>query len=182
MLRFVVGPDGALVPDLDGRLPGRGLWLSADRDVVNTACAGNHFAKAARRRVAIPDDLVDRIEDLLARRCLDLIGLARRAGAVAAGFEKARARLATGRAGVVLAARDGAAGGRDKVRAMAPGVPVIELFTAAELGAVMGRTRAVHVIVDEGGLATSLLRQAKRLAAMRRPTAAGEDAMVDNGR
>ena len=181
MLRFVVGPGDHLVSDLDGRLPGRGLWLSADRDVVNTACAGNQFAKAARRRVDVPDDLVDRVEALLERRCLDLIGLARRAGAVVAGFEKARARLAKGKAGVVLAARDGATGGRDKVRAMAPGVPVIDLFTAAELGAVMGRPHAVHVIVDEGGLAKSLLRQANRLAAMRRP-AAGDGTTAKFGR
>ena len=190
MLRFVVGPGDDLVPDLDGRLPGRGLWLSADRDVVNTACAGNQFAKAARRRVDVPDDLFGRVEALLTRRCLDLIGLARRAGAVVAGFEKVRARLAKGRAGVLLAACDGATGGRDKVRALAPGVPVIDLFTAAELGAVMGRPDAVHVVVDEGGLATSLLRQANRLAAMRGPVAddgttaeAGrKNTTTDNGR
>jgi predicted RNA-binding protein YlxR (DUF448 family)/ribosomal protein L30E len=170
MLRFVVGPENDLVPDLEGRLPGRGLWLSADRDVVNTACAGNHFAKAARRQVTVPDDLFERVDSLLARRCLDLIGLARRAGDVAVGFEKVRARLAKGGVAIVLAARDGADGGRDKVRALAPRVPVIDLFTAAELGAVMGRPHAVHVVVDEGGLAKSLLRQAKRLAALRRPT------------
>jgi predicted RNA-binding protein YlxR (DUF448 family) len=167
MLRFVVAPDGDLVPDVDGGLPGRGLWLSADRDMLNTACAGNLFAKAARTRVRVPADLADRVEGLLLRRCLDLIGLARRAGQAVAGFEKVRARLSAGRAGVLLAAVDGAAGGRARVRARAPNVPVLEVFEAVELGAAMGRERAVHVVVGPGGLAESLLRQAARLEAFR---------------
>ena len=82
MLRFVVGPDGSLVPDLDGCLPGRGLWLSAERDMVNTACAKGLFARAARRKVGLPENLADRLDSLMVRRCLDLIGLARRAGEV----------------------------------------------------------------------------------------------------
>jgi uncharacterized protein len=34
MFRFVVSPDRALIPDLAGKLPGRGIWLSASRDVI----------------------------------------------------------------------------------------------------------------------------------------------------
>ena len=78
MLRFVVGPDGGLVPDLEGRLPGRGLWLSAERDMVNTACAKGLFSKAARQGVKVPADLAGQMDRLMVRRCLDLVGLARR--------------------------------------------------------------------------------------------------------
>ena len=59
LLRFVVGPDGTLVPDLAGRLPGRGLWITPERDIVASAAAKNLFAKAARERVVVPSDLVD---------------------------------------------------------------------------------------------------------------------------
>ena len=90
LLRFVIGPDGTVVPDIDERLPGRGLWLTPRRDIVATAAAKGLFAKAARRRVVLPSDLAGEVEQLLRARCLALLGLARRAGqlqfVVGAGF------------------------------------------------------------------------------------------------
>lgn len=167
LVRFVVGPGAAVVPDIEGRLPGRGFWLSANRDVVNTACAKGLFARAARAAVAAEPDLADRVEVLLARRCLDLIGLARRAGQAVAGFEKVQGWLRAGKAGVVLAAADGAPGGRAKVRALAPDTPLLDLFGAAELGAALGRERAVHVALAPGRLAERLCLEAARLAGFR---------------
>src|SRR5256714_8673789 len=73
LLRFVVAPDGVLVPDVAGRLPGRGLWLTAQRDIVDRALAKRGFARAARRLVAAPPDLADRGEALLAQRCCDAL-------------------------------------------------------------------------------------------------------------
>lgn len=167
MVRFVIGPDGAVVPDTEGNLPGRGIWLSAARDVVNTAVAKKLFAKAARTRVSTPDDLADRIEALLARRCLELLGLARRAGQAVAGYEKVRAALQSGKVALLLEAADGAAGGRDKIEALAPGLPVVALFDSGVLGAALGRENAVHVAVTPGRLAERLLREASRLAGFR---------------
>ena len=94
--------------------------------MVKAACAGNLFAKASGGRATAAADLAERVEGLLTRRCLDLIGLARRAGQAATGFEKARAWLRAGKAGVLLAAADGADGGRAKLRALASGVAVLE--------------------------------------------------------
>lgn len=167
LIRFVVDAEGVVVPDLEGRLPGRGLWLQARRDVVETACAKSSFAKAARIQVKVPDVLAERVEALLRRRCLDLIGLARRASQVAAGFEQARGWLRDGRAGVLIAASDGADGGRGKLAALAREVPLVELFTAAELGAALGRERAVHVALARGSLARRLVLEATRLAGFR---------------
>lgn len=167
LLRFAVAPDGTLFPDPGHELPGRGIWLSASRDVVNTAVAKRSFARAARRPVVVPEDLADRIEALLARRCLDLLGLARRAGQAVCGFEKVSAEIKSRRAALVLGARDAARDGRAKVQAMAPGVPVIELFDGAELGAVFGRDAAVHVCVSPGRLAQRLKDDAALLAGFR---------------
>lgn len=164
LVRFVVGPDGIVVPDIGGKLPGRGLWLSAGRDIVGRACAGNVFARAARSSVRVPDDLVQRVEDLLARRCLDLIGLARRAGEAVAGYEKVRAMLSKGRAGVLLSACDGADDGRAKLRRVRPDVPRVEVLTRAELGGVFGREAVVHAAIAEGRLADRLVGEAARLA------------------
>src|SRR5688500_15598611 len=80
MIRFVVSPEGGLVPDLEGSLPGRGLWVTARRDVLEKAVAKKLFAKAARRQVRVGPELADRVEALLKRRCLDTLGLGRRAG------------------------------------------------------------------------------------------------------
>lgn len=165
MLRFVLGPDMRIVPDIRERLGGRGLWLSAERDIIDRASAGGAFARAARGRVSAPADLADEVEALLRRRCLELIGLARRAGQAVGGFEKVRAWLKSGKAGLVLAARDGARDGRAKIKAVTPsGVPLIELFGAAELGAAVGRDRLVHGALAHGKLARALRRDAERLA------------------
>lgn len=164
LVRFVLSPDGALIPDLEERLPGRGLWLQARRNVVETACAKSSFAKAAHQTVKVPDQLADRIEALLKRRCLDLIGLARRAGQVASGFEQVRASLREGRAAVLIVAVDGAEGGRGKTAGFARELPLIELFTAAEIGAALGRERTVHVALARGALAKRLVVEGMRLA------------------
>ena len=168
MVRFVVGPDEEIVADIEARLPGRGFWLSARRDVIHTAYAKNYFAKAARAKVKVPADLADRVERLLVRRCQDLIGLARRAGQAVSGFAKVEVWLKSAKpAGVLLAAVDGAEDGQKKVRSWAKKLPVIVALDADELGLAFSRERAVHVIVAPGRLAEGLLVTARRLEGLR---------------
>jgi hypothetical protein len=169
MVRFVVGPDREVVPDVDGKLPGHGFWIKADRVLLEQACHRNLFAKAARQSVVVPPDLPATVESLLARRCLELIGLARGAGAAVAGFEKCRAWLQSGKAGLLLAACDGAADGRAKLRALAGALPAVELFSSAELSRALGRDNAVHGAVAAGGFTAKLSMEAARLAGVRRP-------------
>jgi len=167
LLRFVAGPGDTVVPDILERLPGRGLWLTARRDIVAAACSKGLFAKAARARITAPADLADQVEALLARRCCDLLGLARRAGQAAGGFEKVRAWIRSGKAGVLLEAADGAEDGRRKLRALARAVPVIAVLRGDELAASFGRDALVHVAVKGGKLADGLMRDAARLAGFR---------------
>ncbi|NFV81531.1 RNA-binding protein [Magnetospirillum aberrantis] len=167
LLRFVVSPAGEVVPDLERRLPGRGIWLSARRDVVNTAVSKRLFAKAARRAVTVPDDLADRVGVLLGRRCLEVLSLARRAGQALCGFEKVKAELKAGRVAVLVEARDAAEDGKNKIRALASGVPVVELFDAVELGEPFGRDQSVHAALSQGGLARRLVVEAGLLAGFR---------------
>jgi hypothetical protein len=167
MIRFVLDPAGQVVPDVDGRLPGRGMWLSADRNVLNRAIAANLFARAARMRVQVRADLAEQVERLLVSRALDCLGLARRAGQVAMGFDQVRACLRSSSAAVLIAAADSAADGRRKLRQLAPGVPVITAFSKAELGAALGRDGIVHVAVAPGGLARRLIGSVRRLAGFR---------------
>jgi predicted RNA-binding protein YlxR (DUF448 family) len=166
LLRFVIGPDNSVVPDLDERWPGRGLWLCPSRDVVNTACAKNAFARAARQKVVVDPALADRIEVMLSQKCIDLLSLARRAGQAVAGFEKVRAQIDDG-AELILAARDGAADGKARIAAKAAGLQVFSVLNAAEIAAAFGRDHAVHAAVAPGGLAQRLSRALQRLEGFR---------------
>jgi predicted RNA-binding protein YlxR (DUF448 family) len=158
LIRFVVSPEGAIVPDIAHRLPGRGLWLTARRDIVVEAVAKRRFAHAARRPVSVDDGLADRVETLLVKRCHDLIGLARRAGHARMGFVKVEQ---------MLAAVDGGADGRAKLRARAPNVPERAVLTATELGLAFGREHVVHVAVARGGFAETLAAELGRLGGFR---------------
>lgn len=169
LVRFVVGPEGTLVADVAGRLPGRGLWIHADRDSVATAVARNLFAKSARRAVKVADGLADSVEEMLAQRGVDLLGMARRAGQTVAGFEKVRAWLNAGRVELLLAAADGAADGRAKLRALAGEAAVLEVLRADELAAAFGRGRVVHVAIAAGALAAKIEVELTRLAGFRPP-------------
>ena len=167
LLRFVVGPDGAVVPDVEARLPGRGLWLTPRRDIVERAVAKRVFARAARRPVTAAAELADRIEALLARRCCDSLGLARRSGVAVAGFDRVGEAVRRGRVGLLLVALDGAEASRGKLAALGHGLPVASVLTAAELGAVFGRERIVHTAVAGGKLCRRLMLDLSRLAGMR---------------
>ena len=179
LIRFVVGPDDNVVPDLESRLPGRGFWLSAHRDMINTACAKKLFSKAARQPVKVSDTLADDVEGLLARRCLDRISMARRAGQAVAGFDRVgewlRRPNARRRGGVLFSACDGAAGGRDKIERLAEGMTVVSMFNTTELGGAIGSERTVHLVVAAGGLAEALKRDARRLTGFRQFTANAGD-------
>jgi ribosomal protein L7Ae-like RNA K-turn-binding protein len=122
------------------------------------------FAKAARRKIEVPADLAERLDALLRRRCLDILGLARRAGQVVSGFEKVRSALKSGQGAVLLAAADAAEDGAAKIAALAPGMPVVKLFSGAELGAAFGREHTVHGLLLQGRLAERLLMESARLA------------------
>lgn len=166
-MRFVIGPDQGVVMDLAERLPGRGLWLRARRDTVNTAVTKKLFARAARAAVVTPVDLADRVAAALTRRCLDTLGLARRAGEAVAGHDKARDWLKAGRAGLLLLAADASEGEAAKMRAAAGTTAVSTLFRREELGSVFGREQAVHVVVAPGALAEKLVRECGRLDGFR---------------
>jgi len=163
----VVGPDGAIVPDVDARLPGRGLWLLPRRDIVERAVVKRAFARAARRPVVVPPELADRCEALLARRCCDALGLARRAGLAVAGFERVGEAVRRGNAALLLFALDGAEAGRRRMAAGARGVAAASVLDAAELSGVFGRERVTFVAVGAGPLCSRLRAELQRLAGFR---------------
>ena len=168
MIRFVVGPDRRVVPDLAQRLPGRGIWLSARTDVIEAARTRGAFARAARGPVTVPPDLFARVLAGLQRRISDTLGLARRAGQAVAGFTRAREWLRAGRAGLIVEASDGSA--EERARFLGPWVekvPVVTPLDAASLGTVFARDHVVHIAVAPGRLAETLQADSERLSGLR---------------
>ena len=171
-IRFVVGPENNVVPDILSKLPGRGFWVGATRSQVDAAVEKNLFARAARRQVVVTRDLSNQVERLLAKRCIDLIALARRAGEAVAGYEKTKAWITDGTGDVMVQAEDCAQNARLKYKALSKGSPVVRVLRVEELGQAFGRDRTVHVVLAHGGLADKLRTEARRLNGFR--TAGGE--------
>jgi hypothetical protein len=161
LIRFVAGPDGVVVPDLRARLPGRGAWVTAQRQTVESAVRSNAFSRALKQDVAVARDLAEMVEHLLRERTLAALGLAARAGSVVTGFTKVDRAARRGDLAVVLTASDGAADGRRKIAAAVSAAPRarpthVSGFSAAELGLALGRPNVVHAGVVAGRVAASL--------------------------
>ena len=170
LIRFALGPDNAVVPDLAEALPGRGVWVRAARVAVETALAKNIFAHAFRAPAKPPADLAARIERLLAERCIALIGFARRADQIFVGRDQVKAAIGQGTVALLLAASDSE--GRDAADLAARfGGERLAVLTSAELGAALGREAIVHMGVKPGRLAETLARELRRLEGMRAPEA-----------
>lgn len=171
LIRFVIGPDGAVVPDLARKLPGRGIWVAADRASVEQAVKKNAFSRSAKAKLSAPADLADQVESLLSRRLLDGLGLARRAGVLISGFEKTAAAITSGRARWLVEAADGAEDGRRKLLALtrkASQPPeLFGLFTSEQLGLALGLENVIHTAFLAGRVAERWTVDVRRLSGFR---------------
>ena len=177
LVRFVLGPDGMIYPDLAEKLPGRGIWVTSDRAVLEKAVAKGAFARAARSQVKLPEDLCQLVEDGLAQRVVELISLSRKTGHAVCGFEKVKGWLADGKAKVLFQASDGSERGKGKLWTP-PGGRWFGCLTASELGLAFGRDHAIHGALAAGGLTPRVIREAARLAGLRKQDG-GDTAMKD---
>lgn len=171
LLRFVAGPDGVVTPDVARKLPGRGLWVAADRASVDTAVKKGLFSRAAKTKLIAPAGLADQVETLMTRRLLDALGLARRGGDIISGFEKVLASIRGGRAAWLVEASDGAADGRRKLLSAcrtSPSPPqLVGVFSSAELGLALGGENVIHTAFLAGRASGHWAKDVRRLAGFR---------------
>ncbi len=171
MIRFVAGPGGLVAPDLARKLPGRGLWVAANRASVDRAARKGLFARAAKAGLAAAPDLADQVEALLMRRLLSALGLARKAGELTSGFEKVLAAVATGKAAFLVEAVDGSADGRRKLLAAARRSPrpppMLGLFAGGELSLALGAENVIHTAFLAGRGADRWTNDVERLSGFR---------------
>jgi uncharacterized protein len=167
LVRFVIGPDGQVVPDVLGRLPGRGMYVEAVAASIEKAAKKNLFTRAAKQPVTVPDGMVALIEGQLTRRVTDLLSMARKAGDAVTGYEKVKDMLAKGQARVLIQASDGSERGKTKLRPPEGDNSFIGCLTAGEMGLAFGRERAIHAALAAGGLTSRVVEEAARLAGLR---------------
>jgi len=181
LIRFVVGPDNVIAPDIGGKLPGRGIWVSADCRALDKAARKNLFARAARQGVAVPDDLVLLIETLLARHVVGLISLGRKSGEAITGFEKVKDAAINGTVAVLLQASDGSMAQKAKIRPPGGENTLISCLSGRELGLAFGRENVIHAALGAGGLERRIVEEASRLAGVRNGLAPNRANASGNG-
>ena len=167
MIRFVIGPDGQVFADVMGKLPGRGMWVSANRDALETAQKKGLFSRSAKQPLKAPDNLVEEVEKQLVRRVVELISMERKAGKAVAGYEKVKSWLQTEEAHVLIQASDGSGRGKSKLSTPHYG-HYIGCLTADELGLAFGRQTVIHGALASGGLTLRVVEEAHRLNGVRK--------------
>ena len=172
LIRFVVSPDCQVTPDIAMKLPGRGIWVSADRATLERAIAKNHFSKAAKANVKAATDLPDLIEKQLVQRMMGDLGMGKRSGMLVTGFDSvARALESHHKPGLLIEARDGSADGRRKLfgmaRAQGVSLAIVDCLTCDELSLALGLGNVIHAALKAGPLAQKLIFEAGRLSGFR---------------
>ncbi|PWW00162.1 hypothetical protein DFR52_103364 [Hoeflea marina] len=176
LIRFVVGPDGALVPDLRQVLPGRGCWVTAERSKVDEAVKRKLFARALKDAVQVDPDLGSLIDRLLSESLIGMMNMARKSGQFIKGSTKADASIRSGEALAVFHASDAADDGVRKLRQAItarargmeePEIPVFRPFTAQELDHALGEAAFIHAVALAGQAGEGVVKRAKTLARYR---------------
>jgi uncharacterized protein len=177
MIRFVVAPDGSVVPDLKRRLPGRGIWITATRPALSNALARKAFARSFRREVRVAGDLVDSTERLLEQAALDALAMAHKAGRAILGFAKIQAALGRlDRVAALIHASDASQDGTRKLNASLQGRPdienivIINTFAISQLDLAFGRANVVHAVLVAGPETEAFLARVARLERFRTGT------------
>ncbi len=184
MIRFVAAPDGTVVADLKGNLPGRGCWVTADRASVERAIAKKAFARALKTRVEVPADLAERIDRQLVEALVGMTGMARKAGQIVLGAAKVSAAVRSGKAIAVfhaVGAADDSVRKVDQARhaAQAGGgakIPSFHLLTAEEMAVISGEGNLIHLAVLAGQAGEGVVKRAKILDRYRRGDEGGQTA------
>jgi predicted RNA-binding protein YlxR (DUF448 family) len=182
LVRFVLGPDGAVVPDLKEKLPGRGVWVTASHETVAEAVKRKAFGRALKAEAKADAGLADHVGRLLTEAALGSLSLTNKAGEVVFGSSKVEEALSKGRVIALIHASDAAEDGCRKLDGKARaategrGLPALCAFTADELGLASGRSNVIHAALIQGGAARKFLAAASRVERYRK----GISAFADN--
>ncbi len=171
LMRFVLSPDGEVVPDLKRKLPGRGVWVQATAKAVAEAVRRKAFTRGFKAPAQAPEDLGDRVDALLEKDALQSLSMANKAGLVLAGAFKVETEIASQTPAALVHARDGSPDGARKIAAalrrrgdVASQTPRVELFASGQLDLALGRANVIHAALRKGAASDAFLARCRRLA------------------
>lgn len=175
LIRFVAGPDGVIFPDLKHNLPGRGVWVTANRELVDQAVVKRAFARGLKMQVKADSGLGQQVDNLLEQMALGALGFARKAGECSTGSGKVEAALVKGKVIGILHAADAAPDGVRKLASTlrvaqehsSQPIRVWQGFSSMQLNLALGATNVIHAALTRGGAAQNCLRRIAQLAAYR---------------
>ena len=171
LVRYALSPEGEVVPDVAGKLPGRGVWVLAQRDVVQQAIETGAFSRGFKQQAKADAELIDLTERLLLQRCQNQLSLARKAGALVTGYDQVRAEIQKRTPGWLIQASNGSKDGRNKVYLLAKSlykrVSIAGALSEEELGKSVGRGGFVHGFLQKGPFAKRWGSEYKRLTGFR---------------
>ena len=177
LIRFVRSPDGVVVPDTFGKLPGRGAWVTADRQILADGMKQGVFSRAFKAQSTEMEDLQNEVDRQLTQRCIGLLGMAKKSGVAVLGFDQVRAYIRKQAPGWLVEASDGAEDGRNKVHFLAKAiyedVKVAGALSSAELGMAFGREHVIHALLEQGSLSDAYAVAYRRLTGFRVAPEAG---------
>lgn len=169
MFRFGISPDNKVVPDLEENLPGRGYWVTANHEILGRAIQENAFMRAVGRPVEASPALASQVVELARQTCLNLFGLARRAWAVELGYDFVRAGLVSRKLGLVFISSNAPLEFRSRLESLTRDIPVLTLFTTAQLSAALGQQSLAFVGIQKGQWSARLLAHCIRLSRVLSP-------------
>ncbi len=172
LLRFVLSPQEGVVPDIKATLPGRGVWVTAKKEIVAEAVKRRAFQRAFRKPVAVSDNLPLEVEQLFKRSALERLSICNKAGLLVTGFSKVEEALKRREVVALLHADTAADDGKTKLdrkfEALFAGKDHIapeNCFTSAEISLAAGSTGVIHAGLREGGATRAFLEALDRLSA-----------------
>jgi predicted RNA-binding protein YlxR (DUF448 family) len=173
LIRFVAAPDGEIVADLRRKLPGRGVWVTASREMVATAERRHLFTRALDGAVHVTPGLADRVDALLLSAATGALALARKAGSLISGFGKVESALAGEAVVALIHAAEAGSDGVSKLAGAARRrfgevqLPVIRCFGGEQLDLAFGRTNVIHAALLAGPAGDNVLARVGDLVRFR---------------
>ena len=180
LVRFVIGPDQNLVPDIDQNLPGRGYWVLAQRSIIEKALKKNVFLRIVKNKISIDPNLLKIIESQTTKKIINQISLSRKAGMAIFGFEKVKSALLNKNIGLLIQASDGSK--REKQRIITANTPsaLNDCLSGAELGKAFGREKVIHCVILLSGFVENIVFNANRLNNLKNPVPQHSNIEIDN--
>ena len=168
MIRFVAGPANEVIPDVQRKLPGRGMWVTAGRQFLQTAIEKDLFSRSLRKKVSAHSDLPDLVCNLLKAECLGLLSLAKKAGILISGFSKVEGLIRTDKVAVILHSSQAASDGKGKLQQALRVMelhetPMIGLFSGEDLDAAIGLENVTYLALTSGNLSEKFVSLVRRL-------------------